>query len=142
MKWAITEKFHEYLYHQWFTICPLTYILTTAWLDTASLWCIASLANYNFSILYRSRKTNADADSLSQSNWLLTASSTELAVLGLSQPVFTARLDATLCRCPSPIHSYRSNLYILDPSEQGLDIAKMMRAMLRQTQLSSSSFGK
>ena len=45
---------------------PLTYILTTAKLDATGERCVASLANYNFKIFYRSGKLNVEADALSQ----------------------------------------------------------------------------
>ena len=48
---------------------PLTYILTTAKLDaTAQRW-VASLANYNFKIFYKSGKLNVKADALSHIPW-------------------------------------------------------------------------
>ena len=70
LKWAVTERFHEYLYGGVFEVFtdnnPLTYVLTTAKLDAAGQRWVAALANYNFSIKYRSGKANVDADSLSQ----------------------------------------------------------------------------
>ena len=48
---------------------PLTYVLTTAKLDTTGQQWIANLANYNFQILYRSGKSNIDADALSRIPW-------------------------------------------------------------------------
>ena len=48
---------------------PLTYILTTVKLDgTGQRW-VASLANYNFKIFYRSAKQNVEADALSRIQW-------------------------------------------------------------------------
>ena len=72
LKWAVSEKFHDYLYGTKFEAItdnnPLTYILTTAKLDaTAQRW-IAALSNYSFDIKYRSGKKNADADGLSRMN--------------------------------------------------------------------------
>ena len=69
LKWSITERFHEYLYGGHFEVYtdnnPLTYILTTAKLDaTGQIW-VASLANYNFKIFYKSGKLNVEADALS-----------------------------------------------------------------------------
>ena len=73
LKWAVTEKFHEYLYGGNFDVYtdnnPLTYVLTTAKLDATGQRWIAALANYNFDIYYRSGKTNADADALSRIPW-------------------------------------------------------------------------
>ena len=45
---------------------PLTYILTSAKLDATGQRWVASLANYNFQIFYKSRKTNVEADALSR----------------------------------------------------------------------------
>ena len=68
LKWAVVEKFHEYLYGSAFNIHtdnnPLTYVLTTA-----SHCCVASLANYNFRLHYRAGKANIDADALSGVAW-------------------------------------------------------------------------
>ena len=56
LKWAITDRFHEYLYGGTFEVHtdnnPLTYILMTAKLDAIGQRWIASLANYNFTIQY------------------------------------------------------------------------------------------
>ena len=73
LKWSITERFHEYLYGGHFEVYtdnnPLTYILTTAKLDATGQRWVASLANYNFKIFYRSGKLNAEADALSCIPW-------------------------------------------------------------------------
>ena len=57
LKWAITEKFRDYLYGGTFEVFtdnnPLTYILTSAKLDATTQRWIASLASFNFSISYR-----------------------------------------------------------------------------------------
>ena len=68
LKWAIVEKFHEYLYGLTFDVYknnnPLTYVLTMAKLDAASHCWVASLANYNFQLYYRVGKTNINMDAL------------------------------------------------------------------------------
>ena len=73
LKWAITEQFHEYLYRNTFDIYtdnnPLTYVLTTAKLGAIGHRWIAGLANYNFHIHYKSRKSNIEADALSRIDW-------------------------------------------------------------------------
>ena len=71
LKWAITDKFHEYLYgaptfEVYTDNNPLTYVLTTAKLDATGQRWVASLANYNFTLHYRSGKSNRDADVLSR----------------------------------------------------------------------------
>lgn len=70
LKWAVTEKFNDYLYGTDFTIMtdsnPLTYLLTSAKLDAASDRWLSALSTYSFKIIYRAGKLNADADSLSR----------------------------------------------------------------------------
>ena len=73
LKWSIYDRFHEYLYGGSFEVLtdnnPLTYILTTAKLDATGQRWVANLANYNFSIKYKSGKLNVDADALSRNPW-------------------------------------------------------------------------
>lgn len=70
LKWAVTEKFHDYLYGNSFSVItdnnPLTYILTSAKLDATGHRWLAALSNYNFSLRYRKGVNNADADGLSR----------------------------------------------------------------------------
>ena len=70
LKWAVVEKFHDYLYGSKIEAVTdnnrLTYIFTTAKLDATGQRWVASLSNYNFCIKYRNGKNNADADSLSR----------------------------------------------------------------------------
>ena len=74
LKWAVCEKFHEYLYgskpFEVFTDNnPLTYVLTSAKLDACGQRWVAKLANYNFSIKYRCGISNTEADALSRNKW-------------------------------------------------------------------------
>ena len=74
LKWALCEKFHEYLYgtkpFEVFTDNnPLTYVLTSAKLDACGQRWVAKLANYNFSIKYRCGVSNTEADALSRIKW-------------------------------------------------------------------------
>ena len=71
LKWAITDKFTDYLkYGPPFVVYtdnnPLTYVLTTAKLNAIGLRWVAELADFNFSIKYRPGKVNQDADGLSR----------------------------------------------------------------------------
>lgn len=70
LKWAVTEKFHDYLYGAEFEVVtdnnPLTYVNTTAKLDATGQRWMAALANYNFTPLYREGRNNSDADGLSR----------------------------------------------------------------------------
>ena len=73
LKWAITDKFHEYLYGAEFQVFtdnnPLTYILTTAKLDATGHRWVAALSNYTFNITYKPGKNNKDADAMSRVKW-------------------------------------------------------------------------
>lgn len=71
MKWAICDRFRDYLYYcPSFVVYtdnnPLTYVLTTAKLNATGHRWIAELADFNFTIKYRPGKRNADADVLSR----------------------------------------------------------------------------
>ena len=73
LKWSVTERFPEYLYGKHFEVyvdnIPLTYILTTAKLDSTGQRWFASMANYNFKIFYSGGKLNVEADALSCIPW-------------------------------------------------------------------------
>ena len=71
LKWAVTDKFRDYLYYSSaFTAFtdnnPLTYVLTSARLNATGHRWVAELADFNFNIKYRPGKSNADADTLSR----------------------------------------------------------------------------
>ena len=69
LKWAVTDRFHEYLSGGQFDVYtdnnPLTYILTSAKLDATGQCWVTSLANYDFRIFYKSGKSNVESDALS-----------------------------------------------------------------------------
>ena len=73
LKWAVTDRFHEYLYGGSFEVYmdnnPLTYILLSAKLDTIGQQWVASLAPYNFSLHYNPGHCNVVADLLSRILW-------------------------------------------------------------------------
>ena len=73
LKWAITDKFHEYLYCAEFQVFmdnnPFTYVLTTAKLDATGHRWVAALSNYTFRIIYKPGKGHYDADTLSCIKW-------------------------------------------------------------------------
>jgi len=70
LKWAVTKKFSDYLYGNTFVVFtdnnPLTYVLQKANLDATGHRWIAALSSYDFTIQYRSGKSNGDADGLSR----------------------------------------------------------------------------
>ncbi|XP_038135153.1 uncharacterized protein LOC119779547 [Cyprinodon tularosa] len=70
LKWAVVDKFHDYLYGAQFTVRtdnnPLTYVLSSAKLNACGHRWLAALATYNFGIQYRPGRENIDADLLSR----------------------------------------------------------------------------
>ena len=70
LKWAVTEKFKDYLSGQKFTVLtdnnPLTYVLSSAQLDATGHRWVAALAAFDFDLKYRPGKHGADADGLSR----------------------------------------------------------------------------
>ena len=69
LKWAVTEKFRDYLLGSKFTVYadnnPLAYVQTSK-LGVSQINWLSNLALFNFNIIYRSSKTNQAADALSQ----------------------------------------------------------------------------
>lgn len=71
LKWAITDRFRDYLYYApsfqvYSDNNPLTYILTSARLDATRHRWVSELADYNFSIQYKPGVSNKGADGLSR----------------------------------------------------------------------------
>ena len=70
LKWAVCEKFRDYLYGARFEVLtdnnPMTYVLTTAKLDATGHRWLSELSAYDFGIKYRAGKKNGDADGLSR----------------------------------------------------------------------------
>ena len=70
LKWAVTEKFSDFLYGSKFHVLtdnnPLTYIMTSAKLDACGHRWVAALSAYDFDISYTRGKENVDADALSR----------------------------------------------------------------------------
>nr|KAG5692917.1 hypothetical protein BaRGS_031421 [Batillaria attramentaria]KAG5699313.1 hypothetical protein BaRGS_004250 [Batillaria attramentaria] len=70
LKWAVCEKFKDYLYGAEFVVFtdnnPLTYVLSTAKLDATGHRWLAALAAFKFSIRYKPGINNTDADTLSR----------------------------------------------------------------------------
>jgi len=119
LKWAVCEKYRDYLNGQRFTVKtdnnPLTYVLSSAKLDATSHRWVAALASFNFDIIYRPGVKNKDADSMSR-HPELKARAEELSKItsdnikaicnssgGVpyfeSLPVDTSMLDATFNSC-------------------------------------------
>ena len=73
LKWAIMEHFKEYQLYQSFLVKtdnnPLTYIMTTPYLDATGHQWVGALAKFNFQLEYQKGQDNAVADMLS---WITT----------------------------------------------------------------------
>ena len=73
LKWAVTDRFHEYLCGGSFQVYidnnPLMYILLPAKLDAIGQRWVASLAPYNFGLHYKPGWQNVVADSLLRIPW-------------------------------------------------------------------------
>ena len=97
LKWAVTDRFHEYLYGGTFDVFtdnnPLTYILTTAKLDAMGHRWVASLGPYNFNLHYKPGKLNSDADALSRIDWRSVMVEEVKATMDLAQVDRTVIVD-------------------------------------------------
>ena len=73
LRWAVTENFQEYLYGNNFASYSdndtLTYVLTTAKLDTTGHRWMAKLAKFNFTVYYILGKSNVEGDAMSRVPW-------------------------------------------------------------------------
>ena len=135
LKWAITEKLHDYLYGTKFTVVtdnnPLTYALTKAKLDaTGHIW-LSSLASYDFNIIYKPGSSNVDADILSRH-----PSNQQTAEI----PSESVKV---LCVCvvSTPIHSVLS-IDVLEATEfPGEPIPQVDMREIRKQQYSDSLLG-
>ncbi|KAL7883342.1 hypothetical protein SRHO_G00010000 [Serrasalmus rhombeus] len=69
LKWAMTEKFHEYLWGQqcvvWTDNNPLSHLHTAKLGATEQRW-VSQLSAFHYTIRYRPGRTNKNADSLSR----------------------------------------------------------------------------
>ena len=102
LKWAVTEQFHEYLSpygknRNEFVVHtdnnPLTYIFSSANLDTAGQRWVAHLTSYNFSLEYQKGKDNTVADFLSRMNECLPEEEVQEYLNQIPYPGVKAVLD-------------------------------------------------
>ena len=118
LKWAVVEKFHEYLYGWTLNIHIdnnlLTYVLTTAKLDAASHHWVTSLANYNFRLHYRTGKGNIDADALSRVSWPGCMPGNTSTCIKVTAAAVQVVQEAALQGPASPIEACSSDLHVLD----------------------------
>ena len=129
LKWAVVEKFHEYLYGSTFDMYTdnnlLSYVLTTAKLDAASHCWVASLANYNFRLHYWAGKSNINADALSRVSWHECMPDN----LGTSLKVNTAAIrviqEAVLDQPACPIEAYSCDLHVIGAIQDSQQVAQI-----------------
>ena len=90
LKWAITDRFHEYLYGATFDVFTdnNTFNLYTQHHEIGCMmghrW-VASLGPYNFTLHYKPGKLNNDADALSRINWNTVDPAEVKAMMDLAQ---------------------------------------------------------
>ena len=117
LKWAVVEKFHEYLYGSTFDAYTdynlLTYVPTTAKLDAASHCWVTSLANYNFRLHYRAGKTNIDVGGLSRVSWPECMPDNLGTSLKVTAAAVRAIQEAALEKPVCPIEAYSYDLHVI-----------------------------
>ena len=129
LKWAVVEKFHEYLYGSTFNMHTdnnlLTYVLTTAKLDVASHCWVASLANYNFRLHYQASKANIDADALSRVSWLEGMPDNLGTSLKVTAAAVRAIQEAAIEKPTCPIEAYSYDLHVIGATQDSQHVAHM-----------------
>ena len=98
-KWAVLDKFKNYLYQQDFTVYTdnnlVTYVLTSAKLDATGHHWLASLAAFHFDIKYRPGRNNADADALNRLPATITSESVQAICNDITQEPYVDSLTLT-----------------------------------------------
>lgn len=102
--WAVTKKFAGYLQSQHeFTVTtdhnPLTYVLTSAKLDSTGHRWLADLTNFHFQILYKPGRHNTDADALSR----ISSDSVKAICKSLGDDEWEGYTQCVVVRCASLI---------------------------------------
>ena len=103
--WAVTKKFRDYLYGNRFTLLtdnnPLSHMMSAKKTAVDMSW-LAELAEFNFDLKYRSKKSNVNADALSRHPVIDHGEVCEMSSeqLDLELPCSSTSLDdELLCRC-------------------------------------------
>ena len=129
LKWAVVEKFHEYLYGSTFDVYtdnnPLTYVLTTAKLDAASHCWVTSLANYNFRLHYWAGEANVDADALSRVSWPKCMPDNLGGSLKVNAAAIRAIQEAALDQPACPLEAYSYDLHVIGEIQDRQQVAQM-----------------
>ena len=129
LKWAVVEKFHEYLYGSTFDVYTnnnlLTYVLTTAKLDAASHCWVTSLANYNFRLHYRAGKTNINADALLRVSWPECMPDNLGTSLKVNAAAIRSIQEAALDQPACPIEAYSYDLHVIGAVQDSQQVSQM-----------------
>ncbi|KAL6462534.1 hypothetical protein MHYP_G00289560 [Metynnis hypsauchen] len=129
LKWAMTEKFREYLWGQqcvvWTDNNPLSHLDTAKLGATEQRW-VAQLSAFHYTVRYRPGRTNKNADSLSQQCSPAVAVPLELAMGGSSLP-FTLHQQAMGRLVTSPVAQYATFAF---PSRTPADLKQLQEADL------------
>ena len=109
MKWAICDKFHDYLYAAKFQVVtdnnPLTYVMSSAKLDATGLRWVSELSMYDFSLKYRPGRLNQAADALSRMNdWeVLDSDSVKAVCQGTNVTCYASCLAVSAAAVPDTL---------------------------------------
>ena len=104
---------------------PLTYVLTTAKLDTASHHWVASLANYNFRLHYQAGKAKIDADALSRVSWPECMPGNLGTGLKVNAAAVRAIQEAALDQPACPIEAYTYDLHVIGAEQDSQQVPQM-----------------
>ena len=113
---------------------PLTYVLTTAKLDACGQRWVAKLANYNFTIQYRSGQSNVEAGALSRILWPKVLDGTDTVDVEnmdthiVNAIITGARSKSSLIESISSSPEIVPKELISDSNEPSLDWFKLQRA--------------
>ncbi len=151
LKWAVVDKFHDYLYGARFTVRtdnnPLTYVLSTAKLNAVGHRWLAALSTYEFDVQYRPGRQNIDADLLSRnmpeddSGWVTIPQSGVKTICqrvcisesALSTPVCVAQLGASP-HCVPDLYAFPTHMEL-----KSLEL--MSKLSLRKAQEEDEAIG-
>ncbi|KAL6480061.1 hypothetical protein MHYP_G00110940 [Metynnis hypsauchen] len=129
LKWAMTEKFREYLWGQqcvvWTDNNPLSHLDTAKLGATEQRW-VAQLSAFHYTVRYRPGRTNKNADSLSRQCSPAVAVPLELATGGSSLP-FTLHQQAMGRLVTSPVAQCATFAF---PSRTPADLKQLQEADL------------
>ncbi|KAL6473508.1 hypothetical protein MHYP_G00170690 [Metynnis hypsauchen] len=129
LKWAMTEKFREYLWGQqcvvWTDNNPLSHLDTAKLGATEQRW-VAQLSAFHYTVRYRPGRTNKNADSLSRQCSPAVAVPLELATGG-SSLLFTLHQQAMGRLVTSPVAQYATFAF---PSRTPADLKQLQEADL------------